>query len=216
MVFRHGSPPRWLPHQIPYRAQALALRTVGVRSALVTSSVGLLQPELPAFVPMLLRDLVWLDNRLPDGTPATVFREPSPDQGHLLLEEGLFSPALGAEVRRVAETLGAPLPARELTFWYAPGPRTKTRAENALLAALGLDANSMTLAPEVVLLNELGIACAGLVVGHKASTPDQDAPDGDAIRRSLVEARRAVRDLVLAFLRDGSPVACGNRVYRHD
>lgn len=216
VCFRHGRPHRWLPNHIPYRAFALALAEVGVQSLLVTSSVGVLDPQVPLFTPLLVADLVWPDNRLPDGTAATVWESPQPDQGHLVVEHGLFHAGLGAQLRALAHELGRPLPDREVVFWYAPGPRTKTRAENRMLRQLGLQVNSMTLAPEVVLANELGIATAAVVVGHKASQQDSGPLGRAAIAESLVSSREAVQELVLAWLQRGEPVSNPNPVYRFE
>jgi 5'-methylthioadenosine phosphorylase len=47
LLFRHGLPHRLLPHQIPYRAQAWALRAVRCGALLVTSSVGVLDRNVP-------------------------------------------------------------------------------------------------------------------------------------------------------------------------
>jgi len=216
VLHRHGRPHRWLPHQIPFRAHAHALQQVGCGALVVSSSVGVLAADVPLFQPMLVSDLVMLDNRLPDGTACTMFPAPSPGQGHLVLEEGLFSPALGTQLRSLAASVGAPLPEREVIFGYRDGPRTKTRAENRLLARLGLDVNSMTLAPEVVLANELGIACAGLAVGHKASAARAATPDRAALAASLVASGAALDDLLRAFLERGTPVPWGNHLYRFD
>jgi len=214
VLFRHGAPHRHLPHQIPYRAHAAALKQLGVDALLVTSSVGVLAPHVPLYTPLVLTDLVWLDQRLPDGTAATMFLGPSDDQGHLVVEEGLFSVELTAQVRSLRARRGLAAGPDELVFWYAPGPRTKTRAENRLLAAQGLHVNSMTVAPEVVLANELEIPTAALVVGHKASGPQAPAVAREAVARSLDEARRAVEGLVYDFLADGRAVRFANHLYR--
>jgi len=217
LAFRHGLPHRLLPHQIDYRAQAWALREVGCRALLVTSSVGVLDPDVPLLRPLLLRDLLYPDNRLPDGSACTVFAPPGParGQGHLVLEEGLFSPALAGQVRDLAAAEGVAL-GPEVVFAYAPGPRTKTPAENAYWAALGGQVNSMTVAPEVVLAAELGLPAAGLVVGHKRSGPAAGAPDRAGVAESLAQARAAVERLVVAFLDRAEPVAPGNHLFRFE
>lgn len=214
-LFRHGLPHRLLPQHIRWRANAAALREVGVGSLLVTSSVGVLDAALPLYEPMLVGDLLMLENRLPDGTLCTMFEKPSVSQGHLVLDGGLFSGELSAQVRRLAEAAGAPVRA-DVVFGYAPGPRTKTRAENAAWARLGAQVNSMTLGPEVVLANELGISCAGLVVGHKYSLPVASGgglEDG-SVAASLARAREGLERLVLAFLRGGLPVPFRNSLFR--
>lgn len=213
VLFRHGRPHRYLPNQIPYRAHALALAELGVRSLVVTSSVGLLDDTLPLGVPMLLQDLVWLDNRLPDGSAATLYPDPHPEHGHLVVNPGLFDEELARAIRRVASARELRLLERSVDFWYAPGPRTKTAAENRVLRGLGLHVNSMTLAPEVVLAAELGMAVAGLVVGHKPSGPGMDA---GLVEASLRRARADMEALVAALLEEVPPLQGKNPMYRFE
>lgn len=208
VVFRHGRPHRYLPNQVPYRAIAWALHRVGCTALLVTSSVGVLDPAVPLYRPHLLDDLMMLDNRLPDGTACTVFNEERSWQGHLVVQEGLFNRQLGAWLRAEAG-----LPARGLTFLYVQGPRTKTAAENRHAAGLGAHVNSMTVAPEVVLANELGIPVAGLVVGHKYSVAGGVTPDRDGIAASLERSREATLMAVRAFLKDAPTVPFANELF---
>lgn len=213
VLFRHGLPHRWLPNQIPYRAHAAALAAVDCSALLVTSSVGVLGAHVPLNVPMLVSDLLTLDNRLPDGTACTMFMAPSAAHGHLVLEEGMLSCELGDQLRRIATECGIGL-GPEVVFGYVGGPRLKTAAENRMWAQLGADVNSMTLAPEIILANELRIACAGLVVGHKYSLADHATPDRRTVSASLEEAKVAQRELVVQFLAHGKPVEWSNSLYR--
>lgn len=216
VLFRHGAPHRYLPNQIPYRAHACALAEVGVEAALLTSSVGVMDLAVPLFSPLLVSDLVMLENRLPDGSACTVYDEPWPGQGHLVLEEGLFSPALGETVRALSDAVGHPI-VGEVEFTYVGGPRTKTGAENRLLARLGAQVNSMTLGPEAVLLAELGIPLAAVVVGHKHSHPDAPPVKGEtleALADSLDASRAATEALAMAWLDRAEPVPWGNRLFR--
>lgn len=218
-LFRHGVPHRTLPNQINYRGHAWALREVGCRALMVTSSVGVLDPDVPLFTPLLVSDLLMPDNRLPDGSACTLFTTPSPSQGHLVLTDGLFAAALRDQVRAVADDLGQPLQGPEVVFAYVGGPRTKTRAENRYFAALGAQVNSMTLGPEVVLANEAEIPCVGVVVGHKHSQAGRANPDTRrAVADSLDASRAATERLVVAWLtRDGLPLpAFANHIYRFD
>ena len=212
--FRHGAPHRLLPNQIPYRAQAWALREVGCGALLVTSSVGVLDPALPLYRPLLVGDLLTLDNRLPDGGACTVFTEPDPRHGHLVLNEGLFSRALTSQVEGLAQRVGERLE-KDVVFGYVGGPRTKTPAENRMWKGLGAQVNSMTLAPEVILANELEIPCAAVVVGHKYSVPDVEAPeDRGAVAETLARSRAALGRIVRAFLAEGEAVPFGNHLFR--
>ena len=212
-LFRHGLPHRLLPQHIDFRANARALCEVGVGSLLVTSSVGVLDATVPLFEPLLVSDLLMLDNRLPDGSLCTMFDAHHPAPAHLVLNEGLFSSALGEQLRRLAVSVGQQL-GPEVVFGYAPGPRTKSRSENAAWAVLGAQVNSMTLAPEVVLANELEIPCAGLVVGHKYSLPGPHALSSEDVAESLTRARVQLEELVRLFLQEGEAVPFANALFR--
>lgn len=229
VLFRHGVPHRWLPNQIPYRAQAAALSQVGCHAVLITSSVGVLSPTVPLFAPLMLSDLLMLDNRLPDGTTCTRFTHLQPDQGHLVLVDGLFSSALTARVEALAARAGRPVAGR-VSFAHVGGPRTKTAFENRWLASTGVQVNSMSVGPEAVLLNEYEISVAGLVVGHKRSgaqsvpepagaaavhaPSDRDALGAADIDASLVAARETTERIALAFLQAEPWVPFGNRIHR--
>ena len=211
--FRHGLPHRLLPNQIPYRAQAAALQAVDCKALLVTSSVGVLDADVPINRPLLVGDLIMLDNRLPDGSACTMFTEPTGRHGHLVLNDGMFASALNAQVEALAAREEAPI-ADRVVFAYVQGPRSKTPAENRLWPRLGAQVNSMTLGPEVVLANELEIPCAGLVVGHKYSIPDRVPPEREALADTLDRSRAAQERIVTAFLRDADPVPFPNTIYR--
>lgn len=211
VIFRHGLPHSLLPNQVNYRALAMSLRALGCESLMVTSSVGVMDGDLPLYRPLLLGDLLMPDNRLPDGSACTLFDAPTPGQGHLVLEEGLFSQALSDQVAALCDRHASPA-ARDVIFAYVGGPRTKTRAENRYWSSLGAQVNSMTLAPEVVLAAELEIPTVGLVVGHKYSSGV--STDRTDLKESLVLSRAAQERIVLDFLAEARPVPAGNRIFR--
>jgi len=216
IIFRHGLPHRLLPNQINYRAQAAALQKLNCGALVITSSVGVMDPDLPLYKPMLLSDMVMLENRLPDGSACTMFTEPSEDHGHLVLNEGLFSRELGNQLKKLG---GEEVyqPDCEIVFAYVGGPRTKTKAENRIWPQLGAQVNSMTLAPETVLANELEIPTAGLAIGHKYSVSDIENPEsGEALSDTLDSSKNATEQIVIDFLKKGKPVAFGNQIYRFD
>jgi len=215
VLFRHELPHRLLPNQINYRAQAAALAEVDCGALLVTSSVGVLDPDVPINRPLLVEDLLMLENRLPDGSACTMYTGPSPEHGHLVLDDSLFASDLTEQVRDLAASVRASV-AADVTFAYVQGPRSKTVAENRALPRLGAQVNSMTLGPEVVLANELEIPCAGLVVGHKYSLPDRDPPGQEALSTTLDRAREQQERIVTTFLERAEPVPFPNSIYRFD
>ncbi len=216
LIFRHGLPHRLLPNQIPYRRQAAALRELGCGALMVTSSVGVLVKEVPLFRPMVLDDLIMLENRLPDGSACTMFEEPSEEHGHLVFNEGPFSRALSDQIKQLGQD---EITTREesLVFAYVGGPRGKTSAENRMWPRLGAHVNSMTLAPEVILANECEIPAAGLVVGHKYSIPDRDNPKNEeSVTASLEHSREAMERIIERFLSSAGPVRFQNQIYRFE
>jgi purine nucleoside phosphorylase len=178
--------------------------------------VGVTDPDLPIFQPLLVSDLIMLENRLPDGSTCTMFTEPSEEHAHLIITEGLFNPALRSQLAEMAEVCEWPV-AGEAIFSYVGGPRNKTPAENRLMPKLGSQINSMSLGPEIILANELAIPTAGLVVGHKYSIPGRETENDDmSLDESFVKSREAFGKLVLQFLQNGQPVSFGNVLYRYD
>ncbi|MCA9569619.1 MAG: hypothetical protein KC656_17355 [Myxococcales bacterium] len=210
LLFRHGRPHQWLPHRIPVRAQMAALREVGVRSLVVTGFVGVLDDTLPLHEPLLVSDVVMPTGFLPDGSPATMFVDG--DGGYLTLDEGLVSRRLAAQLRGIAIGLGDPLALPECEVHHVAGPRARTPAETALLARQGARAVSMTVVPEIVLANELGIATAAVVVGYRTLFETLTVPEAE---RRLAESRHALEALCARFLRSGDPVASTNRLARY-
>jgi purine nucleoside phosphorylase len=216
VIFRHGVPHAYLPNQIPYRAHTWALKEIKCGALVVTSSVGITDPDLPIFQPLLVSDLIMLENRLPDGSTCTMFTEPSPDQAHLIITEGLFNPALRSQLAELAQKCGWPV-GGEVVFSYVGGPRNKTAAENRLMPIFGSQANSMSLGPEIILANEMAIPTAGLVVGHKYSIPGRETEnDNLSLDDSFVQSREAFGKLVVEILHNLQPVSFGNVLYRYE
>ncbi len=215
VLFRHGVPHRFLPNQIPYRAQAAALHEVGCDRLLVTSSVGVLDHDLPLDAPIPIADILMLGNALPDGTACTIFPEPSSPQWHLVLDQGLISDPLTTQLEGICGAAGHP-PGPRAVVAYTPGPRNKTAAENTAWLRLGAQIDSMTVAPEIVLANEFGISCAAVGVGHKYSGPGQhERLERGAMAESLRVGERVVAAVADGFLREAAAVEFGNRFFRY-
>ena len=154
LLFRHGLPHDTYPQELNFRAYAVALRRVRCQALLVTSSVGVLDEDVPLDTLMFVDDLLMPDSRLPCGALCTLLMTPprsSADPavsealkpGHLVLRGPLNSSALERQVERLILNTGQRL-APAVTFAYVAGPRTKTRAENRYWAQLGAQVNSMS------------------------------------------------------------------------
>ena len=214
--FRHGYPHYYLPNQIPYRAQTWAFHFVECKSLLVTSSVGVLDSSLPLFQPLLLNDIMTTDNRLPDGSTCTMYTQPSPQHAHLVIKDGLLSTGLSDQLHRILSSDYQAVP-NQVVFGYVGGPRTKTKAENRMWRQWGAQVNSMTLAPEVILANEMEIPCCSAVVGHKYSVPEIAEPESQhSVTESFELSREALARIVRGFISEIKPVPFGNHLYRYE
>lgn len=212
VIYRHGVPHSLLPNQINFRANAWALHSLGCQVCVLTSSVGVLDATVPLSEVLLVDDLLMPDHRLPDGSLCTMWPTPTPGQGHLVLQDGLFSTELSEQALRVA---GLSPQTRRVVFAYVAGPRTKTSAENAYWAALGAQVNSMSVGPEVVLANELEMPTIALVSGHKISRQRTSHPTStQEVEASLDEARETMHAVIESLMHALEPVAFTNSIYR--
>ncbi len=163
-ISRHGRGHYHLPHTIPHRANLLALKQLGARAVLATTTVGAVDPDMPLGCPVLFDDLFFPENRLPNGEPCTIFTEPGdPERGHSIMSEP-FSPGLRLKMRLAAEDLDIGV-ADGGVYAHTNGPRFETRAEIRALRAAGVTAVSQTCGPEAVLAGELEMPY-GLVGFH--------------------------------------------------
>ena len=158
-ISRHGPGHRYLPHQVPYRANFEALVQLGARAVLGTTVVGVVDPTLALGKPVIFDDLFFPDNRLPNGEACTIFTGPGdPERGHLILDEP-FSPCLRNRLAWAARELELG-PRVGGVYGHTNGPRFETRTEIQSLAESGVTAVSQTCGPEAVLAGELGLPYA--------------------------------------------------------
>ena len=186
-ISRHGRGHHHLPHTIPHRANLVALKRLGARAVLATSTAGVVDTTIPLGRPIVFDDLFFPENRLPGGEPCTVFTKPGdPERGHLIGKEP-FSPSLRRKMELAAEDLGI-----EVTFGgvyaHTNGPRFETRAEIRALGTVGVAAVSQTCGPEAILAGELELPYA--LVGF---------PVNYATGVSPTEERREELDRLLAL-----------------
>ncbi len=139
---RHGAHHEYPPHRINYRANAWALRSLGVRQVLAPCAVGSLTPDLEpgaVVVPDQLvdRTLSRTQSFVETGACHVPFADP-------------YCGRTSAAVASVAPdlTLGG-------TMVVVEGPRFSTRAESQHYAAQGWSLINMTGHPEAVLAREM-------------------------------------------------------------
>jgi len=190
---RHGKGHRLPPHQINYRANITALKSVGVTDIIAVNAVGGINPAMGAealVVPHQIVDYTW-------GREFTFAEE-----GNVLhvdfsfpytesLREGLL--AAGRKTGLTVHDGGV--------YGATQGPRLETAAEVDRLERDGCDIVGMTGMPEASLAREadLNYACLSLVVNMAAGRSD-GIITMEEIDRCLKTGMQNVRTLLAAFL----------------
>jgi 5'-methylthioadenosine phosphorylase len=150
-VPRHGPGHAHPPHAINYRANAWALRSLGVRQVLAPCAVGGLRETVAP------GDLV-VPDQLVDRTHRRIGSFVETGAVHLPFADP-YCPGVSAALA------GADAAVRQGgTMVVIEGPRFSTRAESRAYAASGWDLINMTGAPEAQLARELGQCYAPLAL----------------------------------------------------
>ncbi|MBC9956213.1 S-methyl-5'-thioadenosine phosphorylase [Yimella sp. cx-51] len=153
---RHGRDHRFPPHQVNYRANLWALRSVGVRQVLAPCAVGGLDPS---FVPgtLVVPDQVVDRTR---GRAHTVYDEPG-----AVVHVGFADPYC-ARGRNAVITAGHgqdDLPVVDSgTLVVINGPRFSSRAESQWHRSAGWSVVGMTGMPEAAIARELAMCFTSL------------------------------------------------------
>jgi 5'-methylthioadenosine phosphorylase len=159
---RHGPAHEFAPHQVNYRANLWALRSLGVRQILAPSAVGSLRADLRpgTFV---------VPDQVVDRTSArehTVFGPGA--VGHVGFADP-YCPRGRASLVAAARGNGLEV-VDEATMVVIDGPRFSTRAESRWHAAQGWSVVGMTGMPEAALAREMAICYSSI-----AMVTDHDA-----------------------------------------
>ncbi|QBR91431.1 S-methyl-5'-thioadenosine phosphorylase [Nocardioides euryhalodurans] len=139
---RHGAHHAFPPHRINYRANAWALRSLGVRQVLAPCAVGSLTPDLGP-------GTVVVPDQLVDRTHG---------RAATFVETGACHvPFADPYCPRVSDAVlqASPDATRGGTMVVVEGPRFSTRAESQHYAAQGWSLVNMTGHPEAVLAREM-------------------------------------------------------------
>lgn len=172
---RHGLDHRHPPHGIPFRANAWALRSLGVRQVLAPCAVGGLSTGPGGVAP---GDVV-VPDQLVDRTVRRVGSFVESGAVHLPFADpycpGVSAAAAGAapDVR-----LGG-------TMVVVEGPRFSTRAESRHYADQGWDLINMTGAPEAALAREMRQCYAAIAL---VTDMDAGAESGEGVGQEQVFA----------------------------
>lgn len=192
---RHGSPHRFPPHRVNYRANMWALKHAGAEQVLAVSAVGGITGQYSPgtlAVPDQLVDFSW-------GREHSYHDSPDVPLVHV----DFTHPYEGDLRRRVLDA------ARQASIGVVDGaciavfqgPRLESAAEIAMARNAGCDLAGMTSLPEAGLARELGIDYAGLaVVSNWAAGVGGESISEDDIAQTLKEPMSRVRRLLDALV----------------
>jgi 5'-methylthioadenosine phosphorylase len=153
---RHGADHRFPPHEVPFRANVWALRSVGVTRILGPCATGSLKAGIAP------GDFVVCDQLVDrtSGRTHTFFDGPT-------INHMSFADPYCPELRSVALAAGRDegITVHDGgTVVVVEGPRFSTRAESAWYQAAGWDVINMTQYPEAALARELGLCYATIAL----------------------------------------------------
>ena len=192
---RHGSPHRFPPHSVNYRANLWALREAGADRVLAVSAVGgLHEPYRPACLalPDQLIDYSW-------GREHTYC-----DSADVPLVHVDFTQPYEGPLRRALLTVAAAAGVDVIDggcIGVFQGPRLESAAEIERARRDGCDMAGMTSLPEAGLARELGLDYAGIaVVSNWAAGVAGEHISEDDIAATLREPMSRVRRLVDALV----------------
>jgi len=192
---RHGRGHRILPHEINYRANIYALRSLNVRWIISVAAVGSLQEK---YVP---RDVV---------LPSQFYDRTSQRAIHTFFGNGIaahvaFAEPVSANLRNLlaesARSLGVTVH-NGGTYVNMDGPAFSTRAESEFNHRNGFDVIAMTNLPEAKLAREAEIAFAtmAMITDYDSWKVEEEAVSAEIVLSHLVAnaetARRVIVDVI--------------------
>ena len=195
-VARHGEGHRLAPHEINYRANLWALRSVKVRNVVSIATVGGIRSDLAPgmlVIPDQIIDYTW-------GRAAT-FAMPWRGVTHIDFTRP-YCESMRQRLLAAARAAGESVVVGG-TYAATQGPRLETAAEINRLERDGADMVGMTGMPEAALARELGLCYAAIAVvvnhaaGRRSSAQAIDHGNIEIIQRgAMTRVQRILERLV--------------------
>jgi 5'-methylthioadenosine phosphorylase len=192
---RHGRGHRILPHELNFRANVFALKTLGVEFVLSVSAVGSLKEE---YAP--------LDMLVPDQLIDRTRQRPSTFFGRGLVAHVAFAhpfcPVLSGLMAEGCAEAGA-RHHRGGSYVCIEGPQFSTYAESQLYRSWGADVVGMTNLQEAKLAREaeLCYATLAMVTDYDCWHPGHDAVTADSVMKVLTQNVATARAVLRAVVR---------------
>jgi 5'-methylthioadenosine phosphorylase len=191
---RHGTKHEFPPHKIPYRANAWAMKELGVLRIVGPCAAGSLRAEVG------LGEFVVCD-QIVDRTrsrPHTFYD--GPITTHISFADPYCETMRDVAVRTGRE-LGITMHTHG-TMVVIEGPRFSTRAESRWFASQGWDTLNMTGYPEALLARELEMCYANisLITDYDVGVDDAPPVSHDEVVRVFTENNEKLRQLLFSVI----------------
>ena len=194
---RHGRNHRWLPSEVPYRANLYALKKLGVRYLISMSAVGSLREELRP-----------LDMVLPDQfIDLTRHRQTSffgdGAVAHVSMAEPVCASVVEVLARAISEVDSEIRVHRGGTYVCIEGPHFSSRAESHWYRQMGAHVIGMTNMPEAKLAREAQMAYATLamVTDFDCWHPREQHVTAELAIANLMKNAERAQKIVVAAIR---------------
>lgn len=192
---RHGEGHALCPHEINYRANLWALKSLGARTVLAINSVGGIGADMGPkvlAVPDQIIDYTWGREHTYFGAGATV--------EHVDMSQP-YDQTLRARVLAAAASAGVAM-VDGGCYGATQGPRLETAAEIRRLARDGCDLVGMTGMPEAGLARELGLAyaCVAVIANWAAGCGDQAEITLEEVLANMAEATARLPAVLAALV----------------
>lgn len=199
-ISRHGSKHSIPPHLINYRANAWAMKKIGVQSIIATTAVGSLNLDMkPGEFIIIDQFLDFTKNRV------TTFYEGG-DRGvaHVDVTEP-YCPTIRTTIQTAAQKIGIAVHTNGV-YVCTEGPRFETPAEIAMFAKLGGDLVGMTNVPEVILAREAEMcyATVSMVTNFAAGISPHPLTHSEVLETMAVNADN-IKKLIMETIRTLAP-----------
>ncbi len=198
LLKRHGDGHVFSPSNVPYRANILAMKQLGVTRILATGAVGSLREEIAP------RSLV-----VPDQVIDRTFRRAGTFFDDIAVHVELASPFCPS-LREVLARASASSPTRVQqggTYVCMEGPQFSTRAESELHRSWGASLIGMTVMPEARLAREAEIcyALVALPTDYDCWRPHPHALDQFELLEEIIGNLKAASTNALELIRAALP-----------
>ncbi|MDQ3653737.1 MAG: S-methyl-5'-thioadenosine phosphorylase [Chloroflexota bacterium] len=198
-IARHGRGHTFTPGEVPYRANILAIRSLGATHLLSVSAVGSLREDLPprmAVVPDQIIDRT-------DGRTRSFFND------GVVAHVGLADPYCDAFRQDVYRHVTAITDRSAIggTYLCIEGPQFSTRAESNLYRSWGASIIGMTAMPEARLAREAGLCYATLamVTDYDVWHDSEEDVTVEMVQRVLAENVATGQEVVRRLASSGLP-----------